>query len=286
MKREKEYFCGWYFKCESEDHTIAVIPAYHMAGDAAFCSLQLVTEEGAYYVTFPEDAFAKGRRSLSVKVGESVFSSRGLRLELHSPEAEAQGRLRFGRLRPIRYDIMGPFCLVPGMECRHSVFSMCHRVDGRITVNGREYLFRDGRGYIEGDRGRSFPSRYAWTQCNLPEGALMLSAADIPLGPFHFTGIICVVVWRGKEYRLATYLGARAVSIGNGRIVVRQGGLELTARLICKREQVLKAPAGGAMTRSIRESAACRASYRFRVKGRTVFDCVSERAAFEYEYPQ
>lgn len=39
----------------------------------------------------------------------------------------------------------------------------------------------------------------------------MLSVADIPVMGLRFTGIIGVVLWRGKEYRLATYLGAKVV---------------------------------------------------------------------------
>ena len=65
-------------------------------------------------------------------------------------------------------------------------------------------------------------------------GSLMLSAAEIPLGPLRFTGAIAIVQWQGKEYRLATYLGAKASKIENGEIVLRQRSL------------VLKAPAPGA----------------------------------------
>lgn len=55
----------------------------------------------------------------------------------------------------------------------------CH---GR--VNGREYSFRSAWGYWEGDRGRSFPREYVWTQCCFRGGSLMLSVADIPLPGF------------------------------------------------------------------------------------------------------
>ena len=54
----------------------------------------------------------------------------------------------------------------------------------------------------------------------------MLSAADIPIAGIHFTGIIGVVLWKGREYRIATYLGARAVKIENGTVRIVQGNLE------------------------------------------------------------
>ena len=66
---------------------------------------------------------------------------------------------QFRQLTSIVYDIMVPFRWVPGMECRHSVFSMKHSVNGEIRINGKSYLFHHGTGYWEGDRGRSFPEK-------------------------------------------------------------------------------------------------------------------------------
>lgn len=39
------------------------------------------------------------------------------------------------------WTIMGPFALVPFMECRHRVWSMCHSVRGNVCINGRKYSF-------------------------------------------------------------------------------------------------------------------------------------------------
>ena len=133
--------------------------------------------------------------------------------------------------------------------------------------------------------GYSFPSVYAWTQCLFVGGSLMLSVADIPIGPVHFTGIIGVVYLDGKEHRIATYLGARPVSIKGGRLVVKQGKYELTAQLIEKHPHPLAAPVAGEMSRTIHESASCKASYRLTKGGKTLLDIVSDRATFEYEYP-
>lgn len=111
----------------------------------------------------------------------------------------------------------------------------------------------------------------------------MLSVAEIPMAGFHFTGIIGVVLWRGKEYRLATYLGAKAVRTKGRTIRVVQGDLELEARLMERSERPLKAPAGGDMVRTIHESADCRAFYRFRAGEHTLFAFETDRASFEYE---
>lgn len=161
---------------------------------------------------------------------------------------------------------------------------MKHTVNGSLSANGTTVFFRDGDGYWEGDRGYSFPKRYAWTQCCVPGGSLMLSVADIPLGCFHFTGVIGVILWAGKEYRLATYLGAKAVRIQNGELVVQQGGTRFTAKLLSVNAQPLRAPVGGSMARTIHESASCTASYCLEKDGRTLFSFTAPNASFEYEY--
>ena len=112
----------------------------------------------------------------------------------------------------------------------------------------------------------------------------MLSVADIPMAGIHFTGIIGAVLWRGKEYRMATYLGARVVRIQNKMVRVIQGNLELEVRLLEAAKQPLKAPAKGDMVRTIHESASCRAFYRFCKGDRTLFAFETDRASFEFEY--
>lgn len=278
----KGYFYGWYFKCQSDTQTLAVIPAVHGAGRERTCSIQFITEDNAWTVTFPKEIFCQKGEYISI--GENRFGKKGLRLEVHTPELEVKGRIGFGALTPLKYDIMGPFALIPFMECRHSVWSMRHPVNGEVNINGQKYTFENAVGYWEGDRGRSFPKRYAWTQCIFSDGSLMLSVADIPLAGMHFTGTIGIVSYKGKEYRLATYLGARILRKSDGRIQVTQGKMELEVRLLEKHHHPLQAPLNGKMIRTIHESANCRAFYRFRINGHTRFTFETDRASFEYEY--
>lgn len=280
-----DYFCGWYFKCQSEEHTLALIPAVHTSGGERSCSIQLISDTGNWNVPLSCEQPQIQRDRPCAVLGGNVFCGDGIRLDLHAESLSAVGSLRFGALSPIRYDIMGPFRYVPFLECRHSVFSMRHRVSGRLVINGTDYCFRDGVGYIEGDRGRSFPKHYAWTQCDFSGGSLMLSVAEISLGPIHFTGVIGVIQLRGKEYRLASYLGAKAVKIRNGQVSIRQGALTLTATLMEKTACLLHAPVSGAMTRTIRENVACHARYHLSKSGDTILEFETSKAAFEYEYP-
>lgn len=161
-------------------------------------------------------------------IADNRFSRNGITLDIQTPELCVSGSLRYRGITPIRYDIMGPFHHVPFMQCRHSVFSMRHMVDGEIILKGTRFVFRNAIGYIEGDRGHSFPSKYIWTQCRFSDGSMMLSIADIPFGVFDFTGVIGVVLLNGKEYQIATYLGATAVKITPEEIIVRQGNYILS----------------------------------------------------------
>lgn len=279
-----KYFCGWYFKCQSENQTIAFIPAIHENHGKKTCSLQLITNKKAWNIPFSYSEFRKKRKAFSIHLGENLFCEKGIKLNLHTKDLDVSGILEFSKFTPIHYDIMGPFHYVPFMECRHSIISMFHTIYGKLQINGINYPFHTGSGYIEGDKGYSFPSQYLWTQCHFDEGSLMLSAAEIPLGFIHFTGIICVIIWHGKEYRLASYLGAKAEQIKNKSIQIRQGCYTLTAKLLETKSHSLAAPTNGCMTRTIRENPSCHATYCFQKNGQTLFSFETEHAAFEYEY--
>ena len=280
----KEYFCGWYIKCQGSFRTVAFIPAYHISDGVKTCSLQIITDDRSWYVDYPIAQFHTDEKG--VTIGPNVFTKQGCKLDIHIPELTITGELTFGEFTPLAYDIMGPFQYVPFLQCRHSVFSMKHRVRGELWINGESWKLTVGECYIEGDRGRSFPREYLWTQCSNPWGSIMLSVADIPFCGLHFNGVICAIHYRGREYRLATYLGAKAVRIQNGEVIIRQGRKTLTVRRMQDRGKPLAAPVSGDMKRTIRESPSCRVFYHYQEKGKTVFKVISEVASFEYEYPQ
>ena len=279
----KGMFYGWYMKCQSASQTLAVIPAVHQSGKECTCSIQLITDHDAWNAVFPIEMFRK--RGRNIWIGENQFGQNGLKLKIRIPGLTIDGKLDFGPLSPLRYDVMGPFAMIPFMECRHSVWSMRHRVNGTLRIQDQIFHFQNARGYWEGDKVRSFPKKYAWTQCFFSGGSLMLSVADIPMAGVRFTGVIGVILWYGKEYRLATYLGAKVVQIQNGKIRIVQGNMELEVRLLESIKCSLKAPMAGNMERTIREGAACRALYRFYKNGSPVFDFETDKASFEYEYP-
>jgi hypothetical protein len=107
---------------------------------------------------------------------------------------------------------MGWYAWVPFMECYHGVLSLDHAIDGALQVQNRSIDMSGGRGYIEKDWGRSFPSAWVWFQTNhfaQPGTSLTASVANIPWLRSSFPGFIIGLWLEGELYRFATYTGAR-----------------------------------------------------------------------------
>lgn len=279
-------FCGWYFKMQSEGHSLALIPAVHRTKSESSASLQILWNEQSTVIPIPAAQAAISWAGPRAILGDNLFCPHGISLSVESKDWNIQGTLRFGPLHPLKIPIMGPFELMPFMECGHRIASMRHRVDGTLLVNGECVRFENAEGYIEGDRGHSFPREYAWSQCIFSEGSLMLAAARVPVGPSAFSGVIALVQNRGREYRFASYLGARLVSARAGRVEIRQGSLVLTAERLGQAGQPLNAPVCGAMTRTIHENLCCPVRYQLRRDGLILWELETDRASFEMEYPQ
>ena len=98
-----------------------------------------------------------------------------------------------------------------------------------------------------------------------------------------FRGCICAIQYRGKEYRLATYLGVRVRICTEERILLTPGRYCLDIRIKKGRGHGLQAPQDGKMSRTIRERASCPAEFRFYEKGIPVFSLSSDHASFEWE---
>lgn len=156
--KQKNFFKGWYFKCCTKNETIAFIPAFHQSNHEKTASLQVITDDAAFNISFQSLQYQEN--PLHIKIGECIFSEKGIKLNIHTKEITAKGTIKFYHISPIQYDIMGPFKFVPLMQCKHSVYSMRHRINGQITINGHQYIFKNGIGYIEGDCGSSFPKEY------------------------------------------------------------------------------------------------------------------------------
>lgn len=76
--------------------------------------------------------------------------------------------------------------------------------------------FNGGRGYIEKDWGRSFPSAYVWMQSNhfsTPGISVKASVANIPWIRNSFVGFIAGVWLGDRLIRFTTYNGSALVKL-------------------------------------------------------------------------
>lgn len=271
-KRKQNGFEGWYFKHQKGDRLLAFIPGRAESG--AF--VQVLSEEGARQFTVSNLAVGNG----VIRADRCRFSKRGCHIELPG----IRGDITYGPFSPLSSDIMGPFRFFP-MECRHGVLSMAHTLGGSVIVDGRLYNFDGGLGYLEKDSGASFPRSYLWMQCSdFPQPcSMMLSIAHIPFCGCSFRGCICAILYRGKEYRLATYRGVRIRSFAPDRICLSQGRLLLELDIAPSHAgHPLRAPQRGRMSGIIRESCHARLHAKLSENGKAIFDLQSSRAVYEY----
>ena len=281
------YFEGWYWKHQTaRGQTLALIPAFHIdRGGRRAASLQVITGDRAWWLEYPAEELRISRQPLRVQLGPSRFSAQGADLQIRREGLSLLGALRYGPFTPLESDIMGPFRFFAGMQCAHGVASMGHALTGTLELNGESLDFSGGIGYLETDRGRSFPGAYLWTQCVWGEPGqtgLMLAAATIPLPVGGFTGCICAVLHQGREYRLATYRGARIVRWSPSGAEIRQGKYRLEAEVLRERRQPLRAPAEGRMERTIHESLCAEVRYCFWRGEELLFRHTDRHASFEY----
>jgi len=161
------------------------------------------------YRRFDPTDFVPSPGKFELRILDNFFSENKIRLNL----PEITGELYFSDnvKWPKKWyspGVMGPYSFTPFMECYHGIVSMNHRVNGILNVDGETIKFIDGRGYIEKDWGRSFPSAYTWMQCNHfsePGISLFASVARIPWIRNTFTGFIAAIWIHDQLIKFTTY---------------------------------------------------------------------------------
>ena len=287
--KKRKYFEGWYFKHVSpKGRVYAVIPGVALAADGRKKHAFIQTIDGntaeTHYVTFPFEAFSFRKERFSIRIGSNRFSGDGIEVDFTDHDFRFSARCEYLGTRGLPFSLINPnamgwYSFVPFMECYHGLVSMDHEIRGQIGVNGESLSFDRGRGYIEKDWGRSFPSSWVWMQTNSFSGAgdsFMLSIARIPWLRSHFVGFLGFISVAGKVYKFATYTGAgiRHLSVTDSQVeaVISSGQFLLSIKGTKTRKGVLKAPVNGVMERRILESIDADIAVEMRdKKGRLLF---------------
>jgi len=212
--KTKQYFEGWYYKVISADeqYAFAFIPGIAMDNDGnqhAFVQMLDGKNLKAEYTTFSVDEFTSSSKCFKTEIGDNCFELDQMTLDMPN----VRGQLRFkGQVSwPSQWyspGIMGPYAFVPFMECYHGILSMDHTIEGTLEINGQTIDFTRGRGYIEKDWGRSFPSAYLWMQSNhfsQPGTSFKASVANIPWLGSSFVGFIAGLYFKKQLIQFTTY---------------------------------------------------------------------------------
>lgn len=216
--QSSNYFEGWYFKVvnASQNRAFAFIPGIALDKNGqghAFIQVLDGIQETARYHRFDLADFEADSRVFKLQLANNFFSEQTLSLQL----PDLQGELSFDQNIPwpkpwYSPGIMGPFSFVPFMQCYHGIVSMDHCISGYLDYKGERLNFEGGRGYLEKDWGRSFPSAYIWMQTNhfSSQGiSLKVSVANIPWLGSSFVGFIAGLWLKDQLIQFTTYNGTR-----------------------------------------------------------------------------
>jgi len=272
--KTRSYFEGWYFKLVNPSgRSVAIIPgiAWDSAGEGhAFVQLLDGNKKTADYIRFSPDLFRAAEDEFLVTVGGNVFSEKVVNLNLQ----DVSGMVRFSGItgwpKPwYAPGIMGPFSFVPRMECYHGIVSLDHQLHGKINFKGEEIDFTGGRGYLEKDWGRSFPSAYIWMQSNHfeQEGvSLKCSVARIPWMGSSFTGFIAGLWLGDRLIRFTTYNRSelKKVSVDHSLVTIELKNPTYLLEVAAERDRAteLASPIRGHMEGRIQETMTARINIR------------------------
>jgi tocopherol cyclase len=273
-KKKTNYFEGWYFKLVSADlkYALAFIPGISKNEKDPHAFIQVFlskkdekTTLKTDYIRFSDNDFQFSKDQFLIRIGDNVFTKNHVSINLQTTYGPLIGTFTFKghvpiETSPLRPNIMGFFGYLNFMECYHGVISMSHETMGTLTFQDEAIVFDHGKGYLEKDWGKSFPKSYVWIQCNHfknDQTSLMFSYAHIPFLGRTFQGLIANLVLDGKEYRFATYNGARIlkeeIKKDSVYYLIKKGryALELHAKTTVQTD--LKSPRNGQMVESIKE---------------------------------
>lgn len=234
--KNKGYFFGKYYKISNlVDHSLAFIS--YVTNDKE--GLMLLTNNKSSDLSLEE-----------IKINDNEFI-----FNVNKPDLRIKGKInKYNDVIP-KKDIMGIFRYFP-IECKHNLYSYLSYTSGSLEVNDKIVDYSNGRMYIEGDEGKSFPSKYIWINGLDESSSYTCSVATIPLLGKTILGFFCYIYTGSKVYRFATYNFAKVKVNDNNSISIRKGKYRLKIIYIPKLDEAhkLKAPNNGEMSRYIREA--------------------------------
>jgi len=218
-KDNQNFFEGWYFKIADKklENVYAFIPGVFKdkAGHNTHSFIQVMEGPAnkSHFIKYDFNHFKAAKHRFDIKIVNNKFSLKEMNLDINSENIKIQGNLNFKNIKPWPVSVLSPgamgwYGFLPFMECNHGVLSFNHEIKGQLNINSQTIDFTGGRGYIEKDWGKSFPSAWLWLQTNHfndPTSSLMVSIATIPWLSREFRGFIIGFYHQDELYKFTTY---------------------------------------------------------------------------------
>ena len=261
----KNKFYGKYYKFISDSgYVFSCIISNANEGDM----IQIITPDGAFFIDDTKSIIVNDNNTITFNVNGNGLS--------------INGTLKLGDLSPLKSKVMGPFTYLP-LECKHDIYSMRHTLNGNLIINNTVYSYNNSLGYIEGDKGRSFPKKYIWYNSVTDNTTVTLAIATIPiLGFIRFKGLLCFIRNNDKEYKICTYNFGKIKVISDSKVVIKKGKYIFTLEFEDYDGHNLKAPTKGNMDRYIKEAITTKTKYKLTYKNNTILQVEDDISSLEY----
>ena len=300
MKKKRNCFEGWYYREQSKDLTIAFIPALHYDEEGHMTgSLQVVLPEKSWSISYDHPVNMNLKDSLFVVLGKNVFTEACIHLDIDEPGLYIKGDIYFDRDYGTKFHVMGPLRLPlislaasRLLPCGHHIWAMEQVLSGELEIRafgcgsvmagGRTVDFKGGKGYLECDYGKTFPTSYFWSHCNwFEEKSLRITCAGVELSGERL-GCFACIDQNGYRLKLATYRGAKIETFSPEGFRIRQGKYLLEGWKMEGKPVPLRAPLGNAMSEATDQYLECTVRYRLTRSDDVLFDEISQMAAYEF----
>jgi hypothetical protein len=264
--KKKKYFEGWYNKLVSADEKsiFTFIPtiAMNKRNGTSHCAIQFydgIAGKAEYFKYQIKQFKNLSEFRYKVRIGKNLLSENGMKIDIDKNGYRIHGVLKYTELVPwkkklFQPGVMGILSYFPLLETYHGIVSMNHVVNGTLHINGTDIIFNKGKGYIEKDWGRSFPSSWIWMHSNHfneTDLAFTFSIAKIPFLNLKVNGFLCIIWYQNRYYKFTTYTRARILKLEIGsnevEVVIKNRKYILIVRAIKGSSVDLKAPRLGVM---------------------------------------
>ncbi|PKK95599.1 MAG: hypothetical protein CVV60_00370 [Tenericutes bacterium HGW-Tenericutes-5] len=298
-KKKNNYFEGWYYKFVTADlkMTISFIPGISINKKDPHSFIQVIINNNeeikTRYIRYDINEFSYDFDNDVLRLGNSVFSLDRVSINIQAEDLDVEGFIAITNITPIKTtflspSIMGFFHYFPRMECNHDVVSMNHIINGELSIGKEKIAFVKGKGYIEKDFGKSFPSKYIWIQTNhfkSSNASLMFSYATIPYMGMKFKGLIANLIADNIEHRFATYNFSKVkkIEIDDNRVYVeiKKGKYRLSLEGTNRHTIPLVAPKDGSMNDYIKEGLSGEVKVILKINDEVVFSDLGVNAGIE-----